>query len=151
MPSLRSQLGACSWLLVVTTAACGGDDASGGAGADAAVSGGTGAEQGSSGPGAEATALCIDACDHQIEVGCSGTPETYRPFCERICERTTEQTLEDCFDELLALQECKAALAWACDSFGGAQPTSTCAAESGACLQCMGGRLCEATIVGPEP
>jgi hypothetical protein len=85
----------------------------------------------------------LDACDHQIEAGCSGTPATYLPFCERICERTTEKALERCFDELVALERCRAALTWECDQFGGAQPTSSCAAESGACLQCMDGELCD--------
>jgi hypothetical protein len=144
MFSPRSHADRCSCLLFLALAC--GDDASPKAGADAAITAGEIADQGSSGPGAEATALCIEACDAQIGAGCPGTPETYRPFCERICERTTEQTAEGCFDELLALERCRASLTWECDSFGGAQPTSTCAAESGACLQCMGGTLCDATI-----
>jgi hypothetical protein len=100
---------------------------------------------------AEADALCKEACDHQIGRGCSGVTEVYRPFCERICEQTAAWIDEPCVDELRALQACRAELMWECDSFGGAQPTTTCAAESGACLQCLGGRICEASIIGPPP
>src|SRR5262245_17368709 len=86
--NLRAYLDACSWLLALALSACGGDDAPPG-GADAGATptaGATSARR--TGPAAEATELCLDACDHEIEVGCSGTPATYLPFCVRICERT---------------------------------------------------------------
>ena len=145
MSDARPYLSACSWLLALAMGACGGDDASQGAAAP---------DAGGSAGAASGTGELRSSCgSHRgmprnvrppIGVGCSGTTETFRPFCERGCERTTDQTLEDCIDELLALQKCRASLTWECDGFGGSQPTSTCAAESGACLECMGGMLCDA-------
>ena len=148
IPNVRSYAGACACLLALAMGACGGDDAtSSGPNPDAGGSAGATQRAGSSGPGAEATASCIDACNHQIGRGCPGTTEMYRPWCENACARTTELISPDCLDELLAMRRCQAALTWECDSFGGAQPTSTCAAESGACLQCMDGTLCDSAAL----
>ena len=146
MTSLRPDLCVRACLLVLAISACGGDDASpGGAGADAGDGAAPVTGGGVTGAAAEATARCIDTCDHEIEADCSGTTASWRRFCVSGCERTTQQTLPDCIDELLVLQQCRAALAWECDGFGMFQPTSSCAAESGACLQCMGG-VCDALV-----
>jgi len=143
MPNSRSHSGVCALLLALAMGSCGGDDtASGGAG-----QGGAGQGGGHSGPAAEATAGCVEACDDQIGAGCSGTTEMYRPFCVSRCELTTELILEACLDELVALQACRASLVWECDQFGGSQPTTTCATESIACRDCMDGTLCDAAAL----